>query len=182
LKGDKTMRLMICTVVAIAVVFGASAYAAEAPVACTNPNAPLPASLAGWGKPAIPMETAHTVAEAGARSLPLGQRIAFKLANTTTVQFAHQPTEQMPKQYVYSGMASFHVPKDGTYSVMIGEANWIDVVQNGQPVRSLEMRRGRIPCITYGKKIEFPLKSGEAIVQFFGAPYETVDVLIAPAP
>jgi hypothetical protein len=73
------------------------------------------------------------------------------------------------------------VPKDGAYSVMIGEANWIDVIQNGQPITSLQMGR-RIPCAKYGKKIEFPLKSGEAIVQFFGAPYEMVDVLVAPAP
>jgi hypothetical protein len=32
------------------------------------------------------------------------------------------------------------------------------------------------------KKIDFPLKTGEAIVQFFGAPYDSVDVLIAPGP
>jgi len=54
-------------------------------------------------------------------------------------------------------------------------------VQNGQPIRSLDMR-GRVPCAKYGKKIDFPLKAGDAIVQFFGAPYETIDVLIAPVP
>jgi len=87
----------------------------------------------------------------------------------------------MPKQYVYSGMISFGVPKDGVYSVMISEANWIDVVQNGEPIQSLDLR-GRVPCAKYGKKIDFPLRAGDAIVQFFGAPYETADVLIAPAP
>jgi hypothetical protein len=156
------------------------AHAAEG-ATCTDPNANLPSTLLGWGKAPTPMATAHDSAEASQHALPLGQRIAFKLANTDTVKFAHQPSEQMPKQYVYSGMASFHVAKDGNYTVMISEANWIDVIQNGQPIQSLQMR-GRIPCAKYGKKIEFPLKNGEAIVQFFGAPYETVDVLVAPAP
>ena len=141
----------------------------------------LPVEISGWAKPSIPFATAHDPAEAASRVLPLGQKVAFKLANSDTIRFVHAPSEQMPKQYVYSGMASFHVPKDGNYSVMIGEANWIDVIQNGQAIKSLEMR-GRVPCIKYGKKIEFPLRAGEAVVQFFGAPYETVDVLIAPAP
>ena len=157
-----------------------SAHAAEAP-ACADPNANLPAALAGWAKQPAPMATAHDVREAAMHPLPLGERIAFKLANTESVKFAHQPSEQMPKQYIYSGMAAFNVPHDGIYSVMIGEANWIDVIQNGQPIRSLQMR-GRIPCAKYGKMIEFPLKKGAAIVQFFGAPYETVDILIAAAP
>lgn len=43
---------------------------------------------------------------------------------------------------------------------------------DGRPHRLREIR----------KKLEFPLKSGDAIVQFFGAPYETVDVMVAPAP
>jgi hypothetical protein len=71
--------------------------------------------------------------------------------------------------------------KDGDYTVMISEANWIDVIQNGQLIQPLQMR-GAISCAKCGKKIEFPLKSGEAIVPLFGAPYETVDVLVAPAP
>ena len=157
-----------------------TALAAEA-TACSNPNANLPPALAGWAKQPAPMATAHDVREAAMHPLPLGQRLAFKLANTDSVKFAHPPSEQMPKQYVYSGMAQFTVPRDGTYSVMISEANWIDVIQNGQPIQSLQMR-GRIPCAKYGKMIEFPLKRGEAIVQFFGAPYETVDILIAAAP
>ena len=127
------------------------------------------------------MSTAHDVAEAAGRPFPFGQRVALKLAQTDSVKFAHQPGEQMPKQYIYSGMASIRVPKDGDYTVMISEANWVDVVQSGQLVAARQMG-GRIPCAKYGKKLEFPLKSGDAIVQFFGAPYETVDVMVAPAP
>lgn len=44
---------------------------------------------------------------------------------------------------------------------MIGEANWIDVIQEGRTIRSLQMGP-RLECIRYGKKIEFPLKAGTA--------------------
>jgi hypothetical protein len=150
-----------------------------ASAACSGPTGGLPAALAGWNKVPVSMTTARDPAEAATLNLPLEQRIAFRLTASLTMQFVHPPSEQMPKQYIYSGMASFSVPKDGAYSVMISEANWIDVIQNGEVIRSLEMR-GRVPCAKYGKKIDFPLKAGTAIVQFFGAPYETVDVLIAP--
>jgi len=155
--------------------------AANAPAACENPNANLPPALAGWAKTPVPVVTAHDQASALKQPLRLGERGALSLAKTETIKFAHAPTEQMPKQYAYSGMVAFKVPKDGNYSVMISEANWIDVIQNGQPIQSLDMR-GRIPCVKYGKKIEFPLKTGDAVVQFFGAPYDHVDVLIAAAP
>src|SRR5579871_6911458 len=144
---------------------GALAQNGTAAPNCSGPNAGLPEALAGWAKSPVPVSTAHDSAEALRRSVPFGQRVTLALANTDTMKFAHQPTEQMPKQYVYSGMISFHVPQDGAYSVMISEANWIDVVQNGQPIQSLDMR-GRVPCAKYGKKIDFPLKAGEAIVQF----------------
>jgi hypothetical protein len=153
----------------------------DANTACANPNSGLPAALSGWAKAPAPMSTAHDVAEAAGRPFPFGQRVALKLAQTESVKFAHQPGEQMPKQYIYSGMVSIRVPKDGDYTVMISEANWVDVVQSGQLVVARQMG-GRIPCAKYGKKLEFPLKSGHAIVQFFGAPYETVDVMVAPAP
>jgi len=127
------------------------------------------------------MSTAHTVAEAARSPFPFGERVALKLAQTDSVAFAHQPGEQMPKQYIYSGMISVRVPKGGDYTVMISEANWVDVVQGGQLIAAKQMGP-RIACAKYGKKLEFPLTSGDAIVQFFGAPYETVDVLVAPAP
>lgn len=157
----------------------ASAQTETPAPACNGPDAGLPEELAGWAKSPVPVSTAHDSDEALRHNVALGQRVTLTLAKTDTMKFAHTPTEQMPKQYVYSGMISFRIPKDGVYSVMISEANWIDVVQNGQPITSLDMR-GRVPCAKYGKKIDFPLKTGEAIVQFFGAPYETVDVLIAP--
>src|SRR5258708_7780696 len=149
--------------------------------ACAKPNSGLPAAPSGWTKAPMPMTTAHDMTEAAGRPFPFGQRVALKLAQTDSVKFAHEPGEQMPKQYIYSGMVSIRVPKDGDYTVMISEANWVDVVQNGQLIVPRQMG-GRITCAKYGKKLEFPLKSGDAIVQFFGAPYETVDVMVAPAP
>jgi hypothetical protein len=170
----KLRVLMTALSVSALITFTDAGRSAETP-AC------LPPALSAWAQPATPITTARTEAEAVGRPLPLGQRIAFRLANTESITFAQKPSEQMPKQYVYSGMAAFRVQKDGTYSVMIGEANWIDVIQEGRTIRSLQMGP-RLECVRYGKKIEFPLKAGTAIVQFFGAPYDTVDVLVTPTP
>jgi len=169
--------LMVATSIGVAPAAGTQE---DRNAACPSTNSGLPQNLAAWGKPPVPVATAHDIREALMRPLMMQRRVTLTLANTETVKFAHAPTEQMPKQYVYSGIVSVRVPKDGVYAVMISEANWIDVIQNGEPVKSLEMR-GRLPCVKYGKKIEFSLKAGDAVVQFFGAPYEMVDVLIAPA-
>jgi hypothetical protein len=180
---DMTWKTFFLTILASTLVLtdvAASAQTApNAAAACANPNSGLPASLSGWAKSPVPITTAHDVTEAAGRPFPFGQRAALKLDKTDSVKFAHQPGEQMPKQYIYSGMVSIRVPKDGDYTVMIREANWVDVVQNRQLVTARQMG-GRIACAKYGKKLEFPLKSGDAFVQFFGAPYETVDVLVAP--
>src|SRR5258708_5381258 len=69
--------------------------------ACADPNSGLPAALSGWAKAAASMSTAHDVTEAAGRPFPFGQRVALKLAQTGSVKFAHQPGEQMPKQYIY---------------------------------------------------------------------------------
>jgi len=176
-----TTKILLRAAVAMLVLTAGTARAQTGPdAACANPNSALPPTLSGWAKAPVPMSTAHDVAEATRRPLPFGERIALKLDKTDSIKFAHQPGEQMPKQYIYSGMISVRLPKDGDYTVMISEANWVDVVQGGQLVVARQMG-GRIACAKYGKKLEFPLKSGDAIVQFFGAPYETVDVLIAPA-
>ena len=176
-----TTKILLRAVVAMLALSAGPASAQTGPdAACASPNSGLPSTLWGWAKTALPMSTAHDATEAAGRPFPFGQRIALKLAQTDSVKFAHQPGEQMPKQYIYSGMVSIRVPKDGDYTVMISEANWVDVVQNGQLVTARQMG-GRIACAKYGKKLEFPLKSGDAVVQFFGAPYETVDVLIGPA-
>ena len=125
--------------------------------ACADPNTNLPADLAGWAKQPAPMATAHDVREARDASIALRTADRVHARQHRQVKFAISPSEQMPKQYIYSGMAAFQVPNDGTYAVMIGEANWIDVIQNDQPIRSLQMR-GRIPCVKYGKMVEFPRK------------------------
>src|SRR5258705_11705641 len=71
----------------------------DAAAACANPNSALPPALSGWAKTPIPLSTAHNVPEATGRPFPFGQRVALKLDKTDSVTFAHQPGEQMPKQY-----------------------------------------------------------------------------------
>jgi hypothetical protein len=94
----------VAAIVMVTAGTGNAARGAEA-AACADPTVNLPAALAGWAKPPAAMATAYNVREAATHPLPLGERIAFKLANTESIKFAHQPSEQMPKQYVHSGMA-----------------------------------------------------------------------------
>jgi hypothetical protein len=150
------------------------------PPACATPESGLKAPYLGWGKSVAAKKTARTPDEAKALRLNLGQRVHFTLARAP-ITFLLKPGESMPKEYVFAGMASFDVPVDGVYAVVLSEANWIDVIQNGRLAESHGMG-AFIPCTTMGKRIEYTLKKGEAVVQFSGAPYETVDLMIARLP
>jgi len=100
---------------------GAVAQTGAAAPTCNGPNGELPDTLAGRVKTPVPISTAHDSAETLQQQCAARTANRLILANTEAIKFAHQPTEQMPKQYVYSGMISFRVLKDRTYSVMISE-------------------------------------------------------------
>lgn len=139
-----------------------------------------PDVVAAWALPKVPAQSAHDVAEARPHPLALGQPNRLKLVTRATIHLPVAPGgAAQPDQYMYAGLATFRIPKDGTYRVVTDEGMRIDVVADGKLVDSTAFGRG--PHCS-GKFVDFPLHAGEAALQLVGAPYESVTVLILPRP
>jgi len=134
--------------------------------------------VAAWGLPQVPAQSAHDPAEARTHNLILDKPNRLNLVTRANMHFAVAPGgAEQPEQYKYAGLATFRVPKDGTYRVVTDEGMRIDVVAGGKLVDSTAFGRG--PRCS-GKFVDFPLHAGEAMLQLVGAPYESVTVLILP--
>lgn len=174
------MRL---TLIALAVVAlgGAPALAQqtghEAP-ACAAMDATLPAGMADWnGKAEI--TTAPSPEHAGHVSLALGKGYEAKLKKKGDVTFSVEP-EKPGGSVSYSGLFSFTIPEAGSYSVALGTAAWIDVLEDGKALEPASFGHGP-ECTTIRKKVVFALKAGLHVLQVAGNGAETLKVMVAKA-
>lgn len=177
-----TIGRMLAPVLAVSISLGfMGAAAAREAENCATPESGLTGTLTAWSGEKAKAVTAHNAGDVNRTVIEVGKRTSLTMAARGGVQFVLPPEQKdMPAQYVYSAMASFRVPEAGTYSVVLSEGMWIDIVQNGALAKSTTFGRGPA-CTTIGKKVEFPLPAGDAVLQLFGAPYATVDVLIVKA-
>src|SRR5215472_17795559 len=134
--------------------------------------------VSAWAVAPVPGQSGHDAAEARAHPLVLGKPNKISLVMLSSTKFPVPPGgAEQPKQYVYAGILTFHVPKDGKYRVVTDEGMRIDVVAGGKLEESVAFGRG--PACS-GKFVDFDLAAGDAVLQLYGAPYETVTVLILP--
>ncbi len=139
-----------------------------------------PAIVAAWNSSYVALTSAQDQSEAGAHRLVVGVPNRLTLVTRDSAKLPHAPGgAEQPKVYMYVGLASFSVPADGTYTLFTDEGMRIDVVVNGELIESSGFGRG-VNC--GGKHVDFPLKSGAALLQLVGAPYEKVKILIVPKP
>jgi hypothetical protein len=136
--------------------------------------------VSAWSQPAVAGQSGHNIDEARNHPLVLGKPNKVSLVTLESTHFPAAPGgAEQPKQYIYAGVIGFHVPKDGTYRVVTDEGMRIDVAVDGKLVDSSAFGRG--PRCS-GKFVDFPLHEGDAALELYGAPYETVTVLILPRP
>ncbi|RMH94865.1 hypothetical protein EBB59_00800 [Lysobacter pythonis] len=84
------------------------------------------------------------------------------------VRLAARPGKPMLEDDASGGLLTFRVPEDGRYRVSITTGHWIDVVDNGQVVRSLDFQ-GRRGCPLVHKIVEYDLPAGRDLqLQFIG--------------
>lgn len=111
-------------------------------------------------------------------------RIATETLYRTTlspqaqVTLAAQPGKPMLDDGAFAGLLTFQVPTDGRYRVAITSGHWIDIVDAGQIVASLDFQ-GRRGCPLVHKIVEFQLPAGRDLqLQFAGGAAEDVGVVI----
>jgi hypothetical protein len=134
--------------------------------------------LSAWAISPVAGQSGHDAMEARAHPLLIGTPNKVSLVTLASAHFPVPPGgAEQPKQYIYAGILAFHVPKNGKYRVVTDEGMRIDVVAGGTIAESVAFGRG--PACS-GKFVDFDLAAGDAVLQLYGAPYETVTVLVLP--
>lgn len=111
-------------------------------------------------------------------SLALGRAKDLRLELTT--KFRRTPGK-LPKAGTYGGMVPLIMPKSGPYLIALDVPAWIDVIEGGVPVASIDHARAE-QCTGIHKIVRFPLMAGRHVLQISGSPKATARIMVVPAP
>jgi hypothetical protein len=119
--------------------------------------------------------------------LPSGSRVKWPLPFATTatlLPFAEAklllPPERAPKSNnSFAGFIELTAPaRSGTYKITLSSEGWIDVVQDGQRLKSIAAT-GATGCDGVRKSVKFELAAASLTVQFSGLEASSVGVAIS---
>ena len=174
------MRVIFVPLVAVLLATPAFAQAHEhdAP-ACAAMDAAVPAGLGDWnGKASV--TTAPSPEHAVHASLTLGTGYEATLAKKAEVTFSVQP-EKPGGSVSFSGLFAFTVETEGDYTVALGMAAWIDVLEDGKALEPSTFGHG-LTCTTIRKMVVFAMKPGVHVLQVAGNGADTLRVMVARKP
>jgi len=154
----------------------AAAPAAELPPGCDTFTWDVSHELAALQTPSIPIE-ARTGPDQITR-IELGKRYQTRLHPQADVTLAARPGKPMLDDDARAGLLTFQVPHDGRYRAAITSGHWIDMVDNGEIVPSLDFQ-GRRACPLVHKIVEYDLRAGrDLVLQFAGGDAAEVGVVM----
>lgn len=131
--------------------------------------------------PAVTRQTATTAQTTGT-PIALGVRHDLKLHPQREVTLAAIPGKPGQGDNATAGMVVFRVPADGRYRIALTSGHWLDVVDAGTVIPSLDFQ-GRRGCPLVHKFVEFQLPAGrDLILQLSGGNATTAGVLIDAVP
>jgi hypothetical protein len=146
---------------------------------CATLDANLPTPLADWnGRAAI--STAPGASQSMRVSLALGKGYEASLLNTPKVAMPVQP-EKPGGSMAFAGLFSFTVPEAGNYSVALGTAAWIDMIEDGKAVSPTSFGHGP-ECTSIRKIAVFPLKAGIHTLQVSANAEAKLKLMVAKKP
>lgn len=166
----------------LALSFAGPALAAEPPTAalpagCYTFSWDVSRELAALSSPPTAIVAGDGTAGHIARVVP-GTLYRAQLHPQAGVTLAARPGKPMLEDDAQAGLLTFRVPADGHYRVSISTGHWIDVVDNGQIVSSLDFQ-GRRGCPLVHKIVEFALPAGrDLVLQFAGGTASEAGVVI----
>lgn len=131
----------------------------------------LPAELATW-EARTPL-TAGTRAGEGA-TLSTGHAATVSLHAARHLGFAALPEAKGAN----GGTLTLPIEAAGTYRIALGDAAWVDLVEDGKPVASGAHGHGP-ECSGVRKMVDFTLARGTYTVQLSGSPATTLAVMVA---
>jgi hypothetical protein len=120
-------------------------------------------------------------AASGSKLDSIGGGIALELQPHASVSFLLPPERQPKSADSFSGVISFaNLAKAGLYQITLSAEAWIDVIQDGQAVKSTAFS-GKRGCADVRKSVRFELKPGALTIQLSGAAEKTVKLAVLPA-
>lgn len=173
-------HVMLIAVMALAAcALPASAQETRHPTeSCAAMDAALPAGFGDWnGKAAI--GTAQSPEHAVHAPLVLGKGYEAQLTKKADVTFSVEP-EKPGGSASYSGLFSFTVETAGNYTVALGSAAWIDVLEDSKALEPSKFGHGP-ECTMIRKMVVFGLTPGVHVLQVAGNGADKLRVMVAKA-
>jgi hypothetical protein len=91
------------------------------------------------------------------------------------------PPERAPKEGTFAGFTSFKsLPKAGIYTVNLSTGAWIDLVQDGHPVKPKAFS-GATDCDGIRKTVKFEISASPFVLQISGTKENSISIAILPS-
>jgi hypothetical protein len=146
---------------------------AEEPVGCDKFKWPVDREMAALRTPNLKEVNSGTKVSA----IPFAGTIL--LAPSSSASLPKSP-ERSPNIDTFSGYLEITGLTAGTYSISLGDAAWVDVVQDNQFLKA-KAHSGVQGCQGIRKVLQFEPRADPLIVQISGAPPQRLNVVIMPS-
>jgi hypothetical protein len=160
--------------VILALCVSATPALAQEPVGCDKFKWPLDKERATLTGTDLPKLTSGNRA-----SWPLPFATMVTLLPFAQAKLPAAPERAPKSNDTFAGFIEVPAPaKAGIYAITLSSAGWIDVVQNGQPVKSIAAT-GATGCDGVRKSVKFELAAAPFTVQFSGIETASIGVAIS---
>jgi hypothetical protein len=91
------------------------------------------------------------------------------------------PPERAPKEGTFAGFTSFkNPPKAGIYTVSLSAGAWVDVVQEGHPLKPKAFS-GATDCDGIRKTMKYEISASPFVLQISGTKENSISIAILPS-
>jgi len=90
------------------------------------------------------------------------------------------PPERAPKEGTFAGFTSFKAPKAGIYTVSLSAGGWVDLVQDGHPLKPKAFS-GATDCDGIRKTMKYEISASPFVLQVSGLKENSVSIAILPS-
>jgi hypothetical protein len=91
------------------------------------------------------------------------------------------PPERAPKEGTFAGFTSFkNPPKAGIYTVSLSAGAWVDVVQDGHPLKPKAFS-GATDCDGIRKTMKYEISASPFVLQVSGTKDNSISIAILPS-
>ncbi len=164
------MRILLTT----ALLLGATAAHAAEPSGCDKFKWPIDAERAALTVSERPIVTS------GGDLPATGSAVTVALVPSTEARLP-TPSERNFPPDAFGGYVMVAAPKEaGVYSVSLSEALWVDVVQDGKPLKPVAFS-GATDCAGIRKTMRFDLTARPVTIQLSGGKADRVNLLLSQA-